>query len=114
MKAIILSVLVISLLIGAQSVYAKSAFITGFNYGVQDARTPPNSPHGFPPGPIYNGTYINQTGKGLDHHSTAFGEGYIRGWCEVRQNATLYPNAHSWAPDIRCRDTLGLSIIFSN
>ncbi len=61
------------------------AFQTGFNYGVQDAGFPPNVLHGFGGGPGYYGPYINQTGKGLDHHSVAFGEGYIRGWCEVKR-----------------------------
>ena len=101
------------------SVLAKSetsAFVSGFNYGVQDASQPINSIHGFPPGPLYNGTYINQTGKGFDHHSASFDQGYIRGWCESRINGTLYPNSKSWEPDIRCSGpggTLGTSIILT-
>ena len=55
------------------------AFQTGFNHGVSDATIPNDPARG------YYGAYINQTGKGLDHHSVAFGEGYIRGWCEVKR-----------------------------
>ena len=44
---IILSVIVMMLMIGAQSAYAAPAFQTGFNYGVQDAGFPPNVLHGF-------------------------------------------------------------------
>ena len=114
MKVLIGAVAVIVLMIGAQSVvYGAPAFQTGFNYGVQDAGFPPNVLHGFGGGPGYYGPYINQTGKGLDHHSVAFGEGYIRGWCEVKQHSTLFPHANSWAPDIRCQDILGTSLIFS-
>ena len=94
-------------MMGAQSAYAAPAFQTGFNHGVSDATIPNDPARG------YYGAYINQTGKGLDHHSVAFGEGYIRGWCEVKQHSTLFPHANSWAPDIRCQDILGVSLIFS-
>jgi hypothetical protein len=107
------------LMIGAQNAYAKteiSAFVSGFNYGVQDADTPLNAIHGFPPGPLYNGPYINQTGKGFEHHSDSFIEGYLRGWCEVMgKNARLYPHADDKvAPDFRCSDVLGMSITFTH
>jgi hypothetical protein len=106
MKMLLGAVVILVLMIGAQSAYAVPAFQSGFNHGVEDARFPNGDPIG-------SGAYINRTGNGLDHHSAAFGEGYIRGWCEVKQNSTLYPHANSWAPDIKCKDMLGLSLIFS-
>jgi hypothetical protein len=78
LKAIKLSVIVLTLLIGVQSAYAVPAFQSGFNHGVSDAWIPNDPSRG------YYGAYINQTGKGFDHHSAAFNEGYTRGWCEVK------------------------------
>ena len=112
--ALIGAVTLVVLMIGAQSAYGAPAFQTGFNYGVQDASFPPNVLHGFGGGPNYYGAYINQTGKGFDQHSDAFNEGYLRGWCEVMgYNATLYPHSNALAPDVPCRDVLGMSLIFS-
>jgi len=100
---------IVVLMIGAQNAYAVPAFQTGFNHGVSDAWMPNDPSRG------YYGAYINQTGKGFDHHSAAFNEGYTRGWCEVKgYDARLYPHANaSLAPDFRCSDVLGMSLIFS-
>lgn len=75
MNMLLGAVVILIIMIGAQSVYAVPAFQSGFNYEVQDASLPPNIIHGFGGDPSYYGAYINQTGKGLDHHSDAFVEG---------------------------------------
>jgi hypothetical protein len=71
---------------------------------------------GFPNGdPIGSGAYINRTGNGFDHPSDAFNEGYTRGWCEAKgYDATLYPYLNNLISDFRCRDVLGMSLIFSS
>jgi hypothetical protein len=75
MKALI-GLAVMILMIGVPSVYAETAYRSGFKHGVADAnigeRTGGNG-----------NDYIHQPGKGFAFHTTAFVDGYIKGWCST-------------------------------
>ena len=63
-------------MIGAPSVYAETAYQSGFKLGVADAYIGERTG--------WNGNdYIHQPGKGFAHHTTAFVDGYIKGWCSI-------------------------------
>jgi hypothetical protein len=82
-QIVLVSALLIALMIGAPSVYAETAFQSGFKHGVADAnhKDPECAPHQFPcPRPT---DYIHQPGKGFAFHTTEFVNGYIKGWCSV-------------------------------
>jgi hypothetical protein len=64
-------------MIGAQSVYAESAYQSGFKHGVADAN------HKDPECNCPSTDYIHQPGEGFAHHTTAFVDGYIKGWCSI-------------------------------
>lgn len=69
---IILSVIVVMLMIGAQSAYAETAYQSGFNYGIKDAKTHDVTQQ-----------YILQPGKGFKFHSWDFNHGYVAGFCSI-------------------------------
>ena len=74
MKALIGAVIVV-LMIGAQSAYAETAYQSGYRHGVNDAVLTNSN--------ISGQDYILQPGQGFANHSTAFVDGYIKGWCST-------------------------------
>ena len=74
MKTVILSLIVMSLMIGAPSVYALSDYDSGYKHGLTDGKDDcTDSCH----------WYILQQGKGFAFHSKEFNRGYVAGWCSV-------------------------------
>jgi hypothetical protein len=69
LKAILLSaVVVICLLIGAQSAFAETAFRSGYNHGCSDSDKLPTN------------NYINSFGNSESHHTAEFMKGYHQGF----------------------------------
>jgi hypothetical protein len=68
MKTIILSVIALCLMIGAQSVYAVSDIQSGHNHECDDADKQPNE------------RYINSIGNGPSHHTAEYMKGYHQGY----------------------------------
>ena len=82
--------IVLSMMICAPTVYAETAYQSGFKHGVVDA-TADNAPDCNDPKvshPKCKDDYIDQPGKGLFFHSKQFINGYVKGWCSV-----MGPNA---------------------
>ncbi len=81
MKKVISLMVIVVLMIGAPLAYAETAYQSGFKHGVADAnhKAPECAPHKFPCSRPTD--YIHQPGNGFDHHTTAFVNGYIKGWC---------------------------------
>ena len=82
--------IVLSMMICAPTVYAETAYQSGFKHGVADA-TADNAPDCNDPKvshPKCKDDYIDQPGKGLFFHSKQFVNGYVKGWCSV-----MGPNA---------------------
>jgi hypothetical protein len=74
MKLVFSVVAVIILMIGAQSVYAETAYQSGFRHGVADVELGKLTE--------WNGSiYIHQSGKGFADHTTEFVNVYIHGFC---------------------------------
>jgi hypothetical protein len=72
-------------MIGVQSTYAFKDFQLGFKHGVADGKldkivycSTPKSPCPYP-----DNKYIQQPGKGFDHQTTQFVNGYIKGRCSA-------------------------------
>lgn len=90
-----MGIIVVCLMIGAQSVYAETAYQSGFKHGLADGKLDSviycaNAAPGctYPP----DRTYIHQPGNGFDHHTTAFVDGYIKGWCLVHHGGGIESN----------------------
>jgi hypothetical protein len=78
MKTITLSVVaIVVLMIGGQSAYAETAYQSGYRHGVIDAN------HKDPECNCPSTDYIHQPGKGFAFHTTAFVDGYIKGYCSI-------------------------------
>jgi hypothetical protein len=75
MKTIILSLLIISLMIGAPLAYAETAYQSGFKHGVADAKLDNAN--------MSRLDYVSQPGNGLDNHTPEFADGYVKGWCSI-------------------------------
>jgi len=71
MKALI-GLAVMVLMIGAPSVYAETAFQSGFKHGVADGRQSDTTQW-----------YILQPNNGFANHTKQFDRGYVTGWCSV-------------------------------
>ena len=61
-------------MIGAQSAFALTPFESGYRHGISDAKIDTTNSSI----PLY---YIHQPGQGFANHTTAFVDGYIKGWC---------------------------------
>ena len=68
MKTIILSLIVLSLMIGAPSAFAISDYQSGYNHGRNDANKPVSQ------------RYINTAKQGPSHHTAEFMRGYHQGF----------------------------------
>jgi len=76
MKTVISAIVIVVLMIGMPSVYAETAFQSGYKHGVADAKIGIRT--------AWNGNdYIHQPGKGFAFHTTAFVDGYIKGQCSI-------------------------------
>jgi hypothetical protein len=71
-QIVLVSIAVLVLVLGAQSAYAETAFQSGFNHGVTDGKCAPGCRN-----------YITQSSQGFANHTTAFVDGYIKGWCST-------------------------------
>jgi hypothetical protein len=83
MKIVAISALVLLMLMmgcftsgktSAQSAYAETAFQSAYKHGVADGKCADT------PGCR---DYITQPGNGFAHHTTAFVDEYIKGWCST-------------------------------
>jgi len=74
MKTIV-SLIVVVLMIGAQTAYADTEYQAGFKRGVSDAY--------FDNANLSRLDWVNQPGNSLDNHSHNFGQGYVKGWCSI-------------------------------
>jgi hypothetical protein len=61
-------------MIGAQSAYAETAFQSGYKHGLADGKLVTAG---------IDRDYIHQQGQGFANHTTAFIDGYIKGWCST-------------------------------
>jgi hypothetical protein len=95
-----LCLIVLVLMIGVPSAYAETAFQSGFKHGVDDAnhKDPECAPHTFPCPPSTD--YIHQLGNGFDHHTTAFVDGYIKGWCLTNHGGGIDVNDDENPPTV--------------
>jgi len=80
MKTIIVSVIVVVLMIGAQSAYAISAYQSGFQHGVSDGKINPRVDC---PGLEHCHWYILEPGKSFAFHTPDFNRGYVAGYCSI-------------------------------
>jgi hypothetical protein len=86
MKAIILTTIAVCLLIccftfgktSAQSVYAETAYQSGFKHGATDGVVCRSN--GCDPASLY----ILQPGNGFSNHSQQFIDGYVQGFCSIK------------------------------
>jgi hypothetical protein len=62
-------------MIGAHSVYAETAYQSGFKHGVADAKLDESN--------STQQDYIEQPGNGMDNHTQQFNQGYVHGWCSI-------------------------------
>ena len=76
MKTIVITtVAVLVLMIGAPSVYAETAYQSGFKHGVADGNCDFQS--------RCNDGYLSKPGHGFSHHTAQFINGYMSGWCSI-------------------------------
>jgi len=103
---IILSLIVVVLMIGAQSAYAETAFQSGFNHGVTDS----NCDHQSEPGHGCH-EYMSESGHGFSHHTREFINGYIRGYCSIAMSKFGASDAGVTGKDINfsCLKGVGFS-----
>lgn len=86
----LVSALVLVLMIGAPSVYAETAFQSGYKHGLADGKLIQNCKPGRGCDPPAD--YIFQPGNGFAHHRTQFVDGYIKGWCLSHDGGGIEPN----------------------
>jgi hypothetical protein len=77
-KEIVSIVAMVVLMIGAPSVYAETAYQSGYKHGVTDS----NCDHQSEPGHGCH-EYMDEPGHGFSHHTHEFINGYIRGYCAI-------------------------------
>ena len=84
MKIIVLNALAVLVLMmgcftsgktSAQSVYAETAYQSGYKHGVADANLDNAN--------MSKLDYVSQPGNGLDNHTPEFADGYVKGWCSI-------------------------------
>lgn len=75
MKVLVSAIVVVILMIGAQSAFASTPFESGFQHGVADAKLDNTNSSKL--------DYVQQPGKGLDNHTPEFANGYVKGWCSI-------------------------------
>jgi hypothetical protein len=78
MEKTLITTVIILAFINIQSIHALTDnmlrdYQSGFNHGVADANTDPHAGQ----------YYIHKPGKGFADHTTAFVDGYIKGWCSI-------------------------------
>jgi len=61
-------------MISAPAVYAETAYQSGYKHGVADGKLTTAG---------IDTDYIHQPGNGFADHTTAFVDGYIKGWCST-------------------------------
>jgi hypothetical protein len=77
---ITLGIVVVVLMIGAPSVYAETAYESGFKHGVSDARIKPSI---HCPGLEHCHWYILEIGKSFAFHIPDFNRGYVAGYYSI-------------------------------
>jgi len=107
MKALLGAVAAWILMIGAPLVYAETAFQSGYRHGVDDGKLDSiiycaNAAPGCTDPP--DKTYIHQPGNGFDHHTTAFVDGYIKGWCLAHHGGGIDVNDDENPPTVASFD----------
>jgi hypothetical protein len=75
---IILSVIVVMLMIGAQTVYAETEYQLGFKRGVSDTRIPT----------IGMTTILKAAADEIDKHPHAYFQGWMDGFCSIDDMAS--------------------------
>jgi hypothetical protein len=84
-KIFIIVAITALLMIGAQSAFAISAFESGFRHGVADGKIDTRNDS-------IDRYYIHQPGQGFADHTTAFVDGYIKGWCLTHHGGGIDAN----------------------
>ncbi len=102
MKIVLSAVVVLVIMIGAQSAYAETAYQSGYKHGVSDSNcTDQSRCH----------DYIGTPGHGFSHHTAQFINGYISGWCSVALSHASDAGVTGKDVNFSCSKGLGFSDI---
>ena len=85
MKVVLGAVVVLVLMIGAQSAFALTEYQLGFKRGVSDADTP-----------SVQQWYILRIGNGFASHSKEFVRGYVNGFCSIQPTTSNDDDQATW------------------